>query len=480
MFQLYRKPALSASAVGRVLQIGAHLAADIRSINTEWCYYVAVSLPLEKREFKALQWLLGETFEPENLGETSFLKGSATILEVGPRPSFETAWSTTAVSICQACGLNYVTRIERSLRVGLDIRLNEEQRTALLASLHDRMTEMPYEAQPVNFNTGILPAPMRIIPLLGNDWRKVLRQTSVEMGLGLDEQDIEMIGHLFVDILKRNPTDVELFQLAQANSEHSRHFFFKGRLVIDGVPAPVTLMDLIKEPWRTNPSNSIIAFNDDSSAIRGSLIAAWTAQEPCRPSQLVPSLRVYNPTLTAETHNFPSGVAPYPGAATGTGGRIRDNHAVGRGGNVIASAAAYCTGNLHIPGYDLPWENDGWSHPANLASPLEIMIRASDGASDYGNCYGEPIITGFVRSCGIQLPDDYCSWFKPIMYTAGIGNIDDANLRVSEPESETLFAEDTNPRPVEPEAGMLVIQVGGPGVSHRRGRRLSQFDDPRR
>ena len=126
------------------------------------------------------------------------------ILQVGPRPSFETAWSTTAVSICQACGLNYVTRIERSLRVGLDIRLNEEQRTALLASLHDRMTEMPYEAQPVNFNTGILPAPMRIIPLLGNDWRKVLRQTSVEMGLGLDEQDIEMIGHLFVDILKRN------------------------------------------------------------------------------------------------------------------------------------------------------------------------------------------------------------------------------------------------------------------------------------
>ena len=463
MFQLYRKPALSASAVGRILQMGAHLATDIQSINTEWCYYVAVSPPLENSEFKALQWLLGETFEPENLGETSFLKGSATILEVGPRPSFETAWSTTAVSICQACGLGVVRRIERSLRIGLDTKLNEEQRTALLASLHDRMTEMPYENQPVNFDSGVRPAPMRIIPICqAKDWRAVLRQTSVEMGLGWDEQDIEMIGHLFVDILKRNPTDVELFQLAQANSEHSRHFFFKGKLVIDGVPAPETLMDLVKAPWQANPGNSLIAFSDDSSAIRGGPVVVLVARNPYQPGLLAPELRIYHPTLTAETHNFPSGVAPYPGAATGTGGRIRDNHAVGRGGNVIASAAAYCTGNLHIPGYDLPWENDGWVHPANLASPLEIMIRASDGASDYGNCYGEPVITGFVRSCGIQLPDGYRSWFKPIMYTAGVGNIDGANLRVSEPESGTLFSDNADAQPNEPEAGMLVIQVGGP------------------
>ena len=151
------------------------------------------------------------------------------------------------------------------------------------------------------------------------------------------------------------------------------------------------------------------------------------------------TIRLSRPRRTTSQAGSLLTLAPLPALVGGSG----HNHAVGRGGNVIASAAAYCTGNLHIPGYDLPWENDGWSHPANLASPLEIMIRASDGASDYGNCYGEPIITGFVRSCGIQLPDDYCSWFKPIIYMAGIGNIDDANLRVSEPESETLFAEDT-------------------------------------
>ncbi|OGB74981.1 phosphoribosylformylglycinamidine synthase [candidate division Kazan bacterium RIFCSPHIGHO2_01_FULL_49_10] len=428
-----------------MLSLGTRLAADIKSITTEWCYYVAVSLPLEKKEFKALQWLLGETFEPENLSERSFLKGSATILEYGPRPSFETAWSTTAVTICRACGLGVVKRIERSLRIGLDVELNTDQRIALLASLHDRMTEMPYETQPTNFNTGILPASMRVIPLLGNDWRKILGQVSSEMGFGWDDQDIEMIGHFFVVILKRDPTDVELMQLAQANSEHSRHFFFKGRLVIDGASVPETLMDLIKQPWVVNPGNSLIAFGDDSSAIRGGFIAALVADDPCRAGQLAPRLRLYHPTLTAETHNFPSGVAPYPGAATGTGGRIRDNHAVARGGNVVASAAAYCVSNLHIPDYKLPWEQDGWNHPANLASPLEILIRASDGASDYGNCYGEPVITGFTRSCGIQLADGYHGWFKPIMYTAGVGTIDEANLQ-----------------PNHPKRGMLVLQVGGP------------------
>ena len=280
MFQLYRKPALSASAVGRVLQAGARLDADITNINTEWCYYVTVAPPMENGEFAALQWLLGETFEPENLGETSFLKGSATVLEVGPRPSFETAWSTTAVSICRACGISTVRRIERSLRIGLDTKLNGTQRTVLLASLHDRMTEMPYENQPINFETGVKAEPMWFIPLIGNDWRKILQQVSEERGYGWDEQDIEMIGHLFITVLKRDPTDVELMQLAQANSEHSRHFFFKGRLVIDGTPVPVTLMELIKEPWQTNPGNSLIAFGDDSSAIRGSKVIAWIAQDP--------------------------------------------------------------------------------------------------------------------------------------------------------------------------------------------------------
>lgn len=445
MIRLYRQPALGASAIERVLQTGAHLNADIKHINTERCYYIQTSLPLQNSEFATLQWLLGETFEPENLGEVSFLKDATEILEVGPRPNFETAWSTTAVSICRACGLDVVKRIERSLRIGLDTTLDVNQREGLLASIHDRMTEMPYTTPLVSFDTGIVSASVKIIQICGrDDWREVLKRYSIEHGYGWDDQDIEMIGRLFREIIQRNPTDVELFQLAQANSEHSRHFFFKGQLIIDGDVKPHTLMDIIQAPWKANTRNSIIAFCDDSSAIAGSEVMYLTADRPGKPGLIVPMSLILNPTLTAETHNFPTGVAPYPGAETGTGGRIRDNFAIGCGGLVIVAGAAYCVGNLHIPNYDLPWEQDGWRHPPNLASPLDILIQASDGASDYGNRFGEPVTFGFARSCGLQLPDGYRSYFKPIMYTVGGGVI---------PETSR------NPR--VPERDMLVLQIGG-------------------
>ena len=197
----------------------------------------------------------------------------------------------------------------------------------------------------------------------------------------------------------RDPTDVELFQIAQANSEHSRHWVFKGELWVDGARVPEKhLMDIVRQPLGASGPNSVIAFRDDSSAIRGRGGPAHgrPSRSGRRPSRTTSVL--LHPTLTAETHNFPSGVAPYPGAATGAGGRIRDNQAVGRGGLVCASGAAYCMGNLHIPGYPLPWEEDGYSHPPDLASPLDILIEASNGASDYGNCFGEPLIYGFTRT----------------------------------------------------------------------------------
>jgi phosphoribosylformylglycinamidine synthase len=149
-------------------------------------------------------------------------------------------------------------------------------------------------------------------------------------------------------------------------------------------------------------------------------------------------------TLTAETHNHPTGVAPYPGAATGVGGRIRDNQVVGRGGLVQVGGAAYCVGNLHLSD-DHVWEADGHAPPSSLAAPLDILIHASNGASDYGNCFGEPLIYGFMRSFGVSTPHGYHSWFKPIMYSVGAGQIDDAHVGKHAPEP-----------------GMLVVQIGGP------------------
>ena len=154
----------------------------------------------------------------------------------------------------------------------------------------------------------------------------------------------------------------------------------------------------------------------------------------------------YHVIFTAETHNFPSGVAPFPGAETGTGGRIRDVHATGRGSLVVAGTAAYCVGNLRIPGYELPWENPEFAYPPNLAPPLQIEIEASNGASDYGNKFGEPVIQGYTRSFGLRLPNgERREWIKPIMFTGGVGQIDARHVEKGDPEP-----------------GMWVVKIGGP------------------
>ena len=190
----------------------------------------------------------------------------------------------------------------------------------------------------------------------------------------------------------------------------------------------------------------MIAFRDNSSAIRGYPIRTIVPARPGEPSPFVASDLDYHVIFTAETHNFPSGVAPFPGAETGTGGRIRDVHATGRGSLVVAGTAAYCVGNLRIPGYELPWESPEFAYPPNLAPPLQIEIEASNGASDYGNKFGEPVIQGYTRSFGLRLPDgERREWIKPIMFTGGVGQIDARHVEKGRPEK-----------------GMWVVKIGGP------------------
>ena len=413
---------------------------------TESCFYIEEGdRPLSADDLAIVHYLLAETFEPERFGPASFIEsGHPTVLEYGPRLEFETAWSSAAVEICRRSGVGGVRRIERSTRLGLSIELPEATAAEVLALMCDRMTEMAYREPLSSFESGLAPAPVAVIPLL-EEGISALTDYNEAYGCGWDAADLELISDVFRR-LHRDPTDVELFQIAQANSEHSRHWVFKGELWVDGQRVPEKhLMHMVKQPLDCSGPNSVIAFCDDSSAIRGTEVDLLVASDPLGPSPLTNKSAVLHPTLTAETHNFPSGVAPYPGAATGTGGRIRDNQAVGRGGQVCASGAAYCVGNLRIPGYPLPWEEDGYMHPADLASPLDILIQASNGASDYGNCFGEPLIYGFTRSFGLATPDGYRSWYKPIMYSAGAGQIRDEHIVKLKPAKD-----------------MLVVQVGGP------------------
>lgn len=247
--------------------------------------------------------------------------------------------------------------------------------------------------------------------------------------------------------LRRDPTDVECFDMGQSNSEHSRHWFFSGKMVIDGEEKNLTLFKMVKATLTDeNIGNSIIAYHDNSSSIRGYECDALRPSSVEQSGSVNVGKQLLHPILTAETHNFPSGVAPFAGAETGTGGRLRDVMATGRGAYPVAGICAYCVGNLHIPGYELPWEDKSFLYPSNLASPLDIEIKASDGASDYGNKYGEPVIHGFTRSFGQRLPNgERFEWVKPIMFTAGVGQLDGRHTSKGEPEK-----------------GMLVVKVGGP------------------
>ena len=235
--------------------------------------------------------------------------------------------------------------------------------------------------------------------------------------------------------------------MGQSNSEHSRHWFFGGKMIIDGQEKELTLFKLVKQTLtEANKGNSVIAYHDNSSSIRGYECDALRPDTPEKAGSVSVGKQMLHPILTAETHNFPSGVAPFPGAETGTGGRLRDVMATGRGAYPVAGVCAYCVGNLQIPGYELPWEDKAFVYPSNLEAPLTIEVKASDGASDYGNKYGEPVILGFTRSFGQRLPDgERFEWVKPIMFSAGIGQLDGRHTTKGDPEK-----------------GMLVVKIGGP------------------
>ncbi len=448
--RMFRTPALSGQAGSLGAELSAILGGRKVTIGTEWCFYVESTRALTQAEMFRLTWLLAETFESKNFGRASFLK-EKTVLEIGPRPNFETAWSTTAVEICKRCGIEGVTRLERSVRYGLNVKLTKTQREAFIALVCDRMTEMPYVKPLKSFASSSRPLPWRTIQILGaRDPLAALDIYSRKHGLGFDEQDRGFIINLFTS-LGRDPTEVEAGQLAQANSEHSRHGVFKGWIVINGVEQPRSLMDLVKAPLALNPGNSVVAFCDDSSAIRGPAVNVYQSASaeastggPCR---LVSARRIMCYTFTAETHNHPTLIAPYPGAATGIGGNLRDVFAIGRGGLCGANTAGYSVGSLFIPGYALPWEQRGFVLPTHVANPLTILLQGSDGVSGYGNCFGKPLITGFTRSFGMFLADrGWVESIKPVLYAGGLGIVDLMHVRKGEPE-----------------IGMLVVQFGGLG-----------------
>ena len=431
----------------------------IAAIHVERCFNVQVQGggPLPEAEARALAWLLGGAAGTASLSRKSTLPAPGSrencggIVEVGPRMNFSTAWSSNAVSICRSCGVASISRIEPSRRFSIEMEpgapaLSASESEAFAALVHDRMTECVYPAPLKSFASDVVPAPVERAPVMA-EGRAALERLNGELGLAFDDWDLDYYTNLFRVDLGRDPTTVELFDIAQSNSEHSRHWFFKGDLTVDGHPVGENLLDIVRDTLKAQPNNSVIAYKDNSSAIRGGVVRPLLPESPGQPgSPLAPQPRDYDLLLTAETHNFPCAVAPYPGAETGAGGRIRDTHATGRGSIMGMATAGYCTGNLNMAGSRIAGEDPSFEYPDNLAPPLQILIDASNGASDYGNKFGEPLVQGYCRTFGQRLPSgDRREWLKPIMFSGALGQIDHAHL-----EKE------------EPEVGMLVVKIGGP------------------
>ncbi|KAM5152249.1 phosphoribosylformylglycinamidine synthase [Mantella aurantiaca] len=439
----------------RSLQDSAHnlrlpAAENIRSVQRELCYNVnwRGEAPPTSEEAETLRWLFCCPFNAQSISDASFLhpEPSDLLVEIGPRLNFSTASSTNAVSICRSIGLTAVDRIECSKRFLMKFQVapDESVKQSLVTSLYDRMTECVYPEPVLSFEISVLPERVYEVDVIGGG-RPALEMANSELGLAFDSWDLNYYTKLFQRV-GRNPSSVECFDLAQSNSEHSRHWFFKGRLVVDGEEKSLSLFDMIMKTQDTSNQNNVIKFCDNSSAIQGREVKSLIPEDPSCASRY----RLHGSTrhliFTAETHNFPTGVAPFSGATTGTGGRIRDVQCTGKGAHVIAGTAGYCFGNLHIPGYPLPWEDDSYHYAVQFAQPLEVAIEASNGASDYGNKFGEPVLSGFARSFGLRLPSgERREWVKPIMFSGGIGSMEDIHQKKEKPE-----------------AGMHVVKIGGP------------------
>ncbi|WKY01423.1 hypothetical protein Q1695_015430 [Nippostrongylus brasiliensis] len=411
----------------------------------EFCFYVILKEGVDSDEFlrsheEKLLWLLSPTPFEECITRQSHLNG--TVKEIGPRLTFKTAYCTNALSALTAAGIDEVIRLERTTRYQFDGPIPDDE--VLLEIAADRMTECIY-SDDVDFTPVRGREKVVEINVLGD--ARNLDKANQELGLAFDAEDLLYYKDLFVNKLKRNPTDVELFDLAQSDSEHSRHWFFRGRLVVDGKERENSLMDSIRDTLKHSNPNSVIAFSDNSSAIKGfDEVPVLLPSNPTSTSPL--ELRPLRRHLiySAETHNFPTAVCPFQGATTGTGGRIRDTHATGKGSHEIAGIAGYSFGNLHLPGYKMPWEDDTDEFPFAFSHPSGVIIEASNGASDYGNKFGEPVVCGFARSFGQRLQNgERCEYVKPIMFSGGIGAIDD-DQTAKDPCRE----------------GMLLVKVGGP------------------
>ncbi|PGH02864.1 phosphoribosylformylglycinamidine synthase [Helicocarpus griseus UAMH5409] len=431
----------------------------VKGVRAQWVHYVHVTGDLKDGERAVLEQLLhyGDivgvpaSFEPED--------GPSALYHVTPRTGTISPWSSQATGIAHVCGLkSTVKRIERGLRISclFEEGSGELDNTALNI-LHDRMTQMISREEPdlhLMFSEH-QPLPLETIPLYGGDKSpvEVLQEANTRLGLALDQSEIDYLVEAYAPggPVSRPPTDVELFMFAQVNSEHCRHKQFNATWTIDGKEKPNTLFGMIRNTHKKHPEHTVSAYSDNAAVLEGENAGYWAPNQTN--GEWTQTKEQVHFLAKVETHNHPTAVSPFPGAATGSGGEIRDEGAVGRGSKPKTGLCGFCVSDLLIPGHKQPWELDV-GKPNHIASSLDIMLEAPIGSAAFNNEFGRPCTAGYFRTLLTKIDvgngeSEYRGYHKPIMIAGGVGTV--------RPQHALK-----NPRAVKP--GSFLVVLGGPAM----------------
>ncbi|HKC31752.1 MAG TPA: phosphoribosylformylglycinamidine synthase, partial [Burkholderiales bacterium] len=394
--------AVSEFRLAKLLASLQKLDPGVRSVAAGFWHFVEVEGALGEREAKVLERLLEYGPAPEPAGGTLFL--------VVPRLGTVSPWSSKATDIARNCGLSRVRRIERGTAYHV-----ASSRPEIAALLHDRMTETVLKSfdDAARLFEHVAPRPMQLIAL------PKLAEANVRLGLALSDDELEYLERAYRR-LERDPTDVELTMFAQANSEHCRHKIFNADWIVDGERQPQSLFAMIKHTHAVHPRGTLVAYADNAAILEGRVAQRFYPDEK---ETYRKHAELTHTVVKCETHNHPTAISPFPGAATGAGGEIRDEGATGRGAKPKAGLVGYSVSHLRIPGAVQPWEQQDPGKPERIASALDIMLEGPIGAASFNNEFGRPNLCGYFRTFEAEAAGVVRGYHKPIMLAGGLGNL---------------------------------------------------------
>ncbi len=458
--------ALSDFRQARLLETLARIDSNIVGVRGQYLHFVNSAEPLSDEDTNRIHALMhyGAPFEEQKE------RGNVATFMVVPRFGTVSPWASKATDIAHHCGLTQVRRIERGVEYAVVMKsgllgkktLSDEARAQVAAALHDRMTESvaPSRDHALHLFDELPAKLLQTVDILG-DGRSALEAANLELGLALADDEIDYLVDAFRS-LERNPTDVELMMFAQANSEHCRHKIFNGEWTIDGEKQDISLFQMIRNTEKLNHEGTIVAYSDNSAIMAGGIAERWFPRGANEHYER--HVELTHTLMKVETHNHPTAISPFAGAATGSGGEIRDEGATGRGARPKAGLAGFTVSNLDLPDARQKWENardsatpvpqrnpaeanEPYGRPDRIASPLQIMIDGPIGAAAFNNEFGRPNLGGYFRTYEQNVAGRVRGYHKPIMIAGGIGNISDQHTHK-----------------MDLPAGTLLIQIGGPGM----------------